>query len=74
MTTEWYNNLIDKLNNKLSELKIYPAKNLRDANTKNNKYPIKWTEILGDIYHPLILKYNDKVIRTLPMCICNNYM
>ena len=73
-TTEWYNNLINKLNNKLSELKIYPAKNLRDANTKDNKYPIKWTEILGDIYHPLILKYNDKVIRTLPMCICVNYM
>jgi len=73
LTNEWYNNLIYILNNKLSELKIYPAKNLRDCNTKDNKYPIKWTEILGDIYHPLILKYNDKVLRTLPMCICNNY-
>tara|TARA_B100001778_G_scaffold185257_1_gene152575 strand:+ start:8797 stop:9438 length:642 start_codon:yes stop_codon:yes gene_type:complete len=73
LTNEWYNNLIYILNNKLSELKIYPAKNLRDCNTKHNKYPIKWTEILGDIYHPLILKYNDKVLRTLPMCICNNY-
>lgn len=73
LTNEWYNNLIYILNNKLNQLKIYPAKNLRDCNRKDNKYPIKWTEILGNIYHPLILKYNDKVLKTLPMCICNNY-
>ena len=73
LTTEWYNNLINILNNKLNELKIYPAKHPYDKKTKDSKYPIKWTEILGDIYHPLILKYNDKVLRTLPMCICSNY-
>lgn len=26
-------------------------------------YPLGWTEIMGDIFHPLILKHNDSVIQ-----------
>ena len=27
----------------------------------NNSYPIRWLEILGEIFHPLMLKYNDHI-------------
>jgi hypothetical protein len=28
----------------------------------NDGYPIPWTEILGQIFHPLCLKYFEKII------------
>lgn len=73
LTTEWYSKMLKVLDTKLHELKMYPAKHPRDAQSKNSKYPIGWTEILGNIFHPLIIKYNNKVLFGVPMCICNNY-
>jgi hypothetical protein len=34
--------------------------------TPEYPYPFEWTEILGQIFHPLIYKYKDKVLQTLP--------
>ena len=28
---------------------------------KENSYPLRWLEILGEVFHPLMLKYNDKI-------------
>lgn len=73
LTTEWYNNMINILDNKLFELKLYPSKHPRDCYSSDSKYPIGWTEILGNIFHPLILKYNNKVLNTLPTGVFSSY-
>ena len=36
-------------------------------------YPISWTEILGDIFHPLTSKYRDKILFTIPIPIFKDY-
>ena len=75
LTNEWYNNMILLLDKKLEDLKKYPANNPRDSfNNKGSKYPIAWAEMLGCIFHPLIFKYKEKVLKTLPMLILNNYV
>lgn len=75
LTNEWYNNMISLLDKKLEDLKKNPANNPRDSfNNKGSKYPIAWAEMFGCIFHPLIFKYKEKVLKTLPMVILNNYI
>jgi hypothetical protein len=75
LTNEWYNNMISLLDKKLEDLKKNPANNPRDSfNDKGSKYPIAWAEMLGCIFHPLIFKYKEKVLKTLPILIFNNYV
>ena len=35
---------------------------------KLSEYPLLWTEILGNIFHPLCLKYSDRILQSLPPC------
>lgn len=57
-TTEWFNELHRRLDLYLPELKKCPGNVMGD----NEGYPIRWTGILGDIFHPLCLKYHDKMM------------
>lgn len=77
-TKEWYNQLHRILDQKLEELKKYPATHHRDAKDrtvdgKYSNYPIEWSEILGQIFHPLVYKYSDKILKTLPILSFENY-
>ena len=58
-TYEWYQELISRMDEYEPLLCEYPGNILGD----NPGYPIKWTGILGDIFHPLNLKYMDKILR-----------
>ena len=31
-----------------------------------SNYPIRWTEICGEVFHPLCLKYSKKILKNLP--------
>jgi hypothetical protein len=72
LTHEWYNDMITLLDTKLIMLRNYHAnlpltlsENELARGTKN--YPIRWTEMLGDIFHKLCYyKYKDNLLRTLP--------
>lgn len=55
-TTEWYNELHKRMDKYADELEKHPGNVMGD----NKGYPIPWTKILGDIFHPLCLKYHDK--------------
>lgn len=57
-TDEWYKELHNRLDNYYEELKKYPGNIMGD----NKGYPIPWTNILGDIFHPLCLKYSNKIM------------
>lgn len=57
-TFEWYNELNKRMDFYYDEL----VKNPGDIFGKNEGYPIPWNRILGAIFHPLCLKYNEKII------------
>lgn len=54
-TTEWYNELHHRMDNYAQRLAANPGNVMGD----NEGYPIPWTNILGDIFHPLCLKYHE---------------
>ena len=71
-TKEWIDNVHNVLDCKLKNLKIFPAQHPRDFSNKIfedgsvSDYPLRWTEICGEIFHPLCLKYSKKLLKNLP--------
>ena len=59
LTEEWHAEAKRKLVAYSDELKIHPAK---DIFGKNADYPILWPGMQGMIFHPLCLKYKDKLL------------
>lgn len=59
-TDEWFTEQNKRLDNFYEELKKHPA---TDPMGKENGYPIPWQYILGAVFHPLCLKYHDKIIQ-----------
>ena len=69
-TQEWMKNTNLLLENKLEELRISPSQIPEDfkgkiIDGKPSTYPLKWSELLGNIFHPLCLKYNQKLLYDL---------
>lgn len=54
----WYQELHLRLDDHFDDLKKNPGNIMGD----NEGYPLPWTSILGQIFHPLCLLYNDKLI------------
>jgi hypothetical protein len=79
LTKEWIGKTEDLLDIKLKELSENPACHPLDRhgvqlpNGDFSKYPLKWTELLGNIFHPLIYKHKDKVIHGSIEPIFSNY-
>ena len=71
-TQEWLNDVHNILDRKFDSLKCYPAQHPRDFSNKIfengsvSDYPLRWTEICGEIFHPLCLKYSKKLLKNLP--------
>ena len=57
LTQDWYQELHKRMDKYQPALTQNPGNILGD----NEGYPIPWTNILGDIFHPLCLKYMDKL-------------
>jgi hypothetical protein len=73
-TTRWYNKLLNIMDIKFNNLQKFPAKDSREAaDTVVTRYPIEWGEILLEIFHPLCYEYTDKLIKTMPLPITENY-
>jgi len=76
-TFEWLRLTEEFLDKKYVELKKNPASHPEDYSGRKLKsnqvvkgysssYPIRWSEMLGDIFHPLCLKYSSDLLNTLP--------
>lgn len=71
-TQEWFDTVQNVLDRKLDDLKTNPSLHPRDFSNKIlengnvSKYPLRWTEICGEIFHPLCLKYSSKLLRDVP--------
>lgn len=71
---EWLTQLHSKLDVLYEDLRLNPPLHARDRLEYGGKYPIPWTGILGDIFHPLVYKYRKYVLNYLPPPLFNNYM
>jgi hypothetical protein len=58
-TTDWMNEVNELLNMNYDLLKADPGNVLGN----NPGYPLAWTELLGDIFHPLVLKYKNHILQ-----------
>jgi LmbE family N-acetylglucosaminyl deacetylase len=79
-TEELLNNIEQILNKKYDELKKYPGYNSNGYYsttpfdlTENNSYPLRWLEILGELSHPLMLKYCEHIKFGLSDAIKSRY-
>ena len=67
-TYEWFDLLHDLLNRNYYSLVENPAKHPQDrfgaefSDGSISKYPLAWTAVGGDIFHPLVYKYRGKFI------------
>ena len=59
-TAEWHLEAKRRLIEKTDTLRNHPA---QDPYGTNKDYPIAWSELLGGIFHPLCLKYKDKLLK-----------
>lgn len=66
-TKQWYGQMIKKMDEKLEDLKKHPATHPRATPEVQPGYPIGWTELLADIFHPLICNFRDKLLFTVPI-------
>jgi len=57
-TSEWHEELNRRMDRYHEDLKANPGNVMGD----NSGYPISWTNILGDIFHPLCLKYSNRLM------------
>ena len=71
-TNNWINTIHKILDKKYQLLVKNPPRDPRDFFLKKqvdgsrSSYPLRWTEICGEVFHPLCLRHNKKLIRTLP--------
>ena len=71
-TSDWINTVHKILDKKYQLLLENPPRDPRDFYLKKqvdgsrSSYPLRWTEICGEVFHPLCLRHNKKLIKTLP--------
>lgn len=70
-TEEWYSQLQTRLDRILPALKENPGRFPKEKpgkiyNGEVSKYPVPWSYILGDIFHPLCYRYRKRLGYTLP--------
>jgi hypothetical protein len=76
LTMEWFAKVSQILDEKSRDLSKFPARHCRegfqDGYDAEYPYPIQWTEILGNVLHPLIYKYKDHINYDCPPIILGN--
>lgn len=67
-TTEWFGILNSLLDSKKDSLQQNPARHPQDRHGAEftdgtvSSYPLAWTEVGGNIFHPLAYKFNKKIL------------
>ena len=66
LTKEWYEDMLRVLDSRLEQLKQNPSKYTNDCVWTDSGYPIRWAEILGEVFHKVSYEHRDKLLYTLP--------
>jgi hypothetical protein len=68
-TRDWYHSILRSLDFHYEGLSINPARHPQDhlgasfTDGSISNYPIKWTEIGGDIFHPLVYRHHEQILK-----------
>lgn len=68
LTSAWYQETVRRLDAKWEALQRHPARHPQDQwgarfdDGSVSEYPFAWTELLGDIFHPLMYEYRDQLL------------
>lgn len=70
-TSAWLDRVEAALDELLPALREHPATEPGDhagvfLDTGPSEYPVRWTQILGNIFHPLCLEHVDRLLYTVP--------
>lgn len=65
LTQHWLDSVEKVLDSNFSALKLNPGGHRNEV----PDYPLGWTSICGDIYHPLQLKYHQKIVQDIRMIL-----
>ena len=72
-TQSWYERMITEMDTLSQQLKLHPAVSAEDFRGKAHKtllckssYPLRWSQLLGCIFHPLCLDHHDRLLYSLP--------
>lgn len=72
-TQAWFDRTHAYLDSKLDALRKYPASHARDRRSPTSDYPIGWSELLGQIFHPLCYEFREHLRYDVPIPDCQNY-
>lgn len=75
-TNLWLDKVNESLDSFLPNLKKYPGTNfdrLVFGEKKGYDYPLKWADMQGNIFHPLVYKYKDNFLKNLKPPSFTNY-
>lgn len=67
-TERWYKTMHSLLDEKAEELASNPARHPQDhfgarfSDGYISRYPLKWTGVGGDIFHPLVFEFSGKIL------------
>ena len=71
-TKEWYNEMINCMDEKYEKLQQYPSRKPDEQREVDDyQYHLRWTELLGEIFHKYNYKYRHKILRGLPVDFMN---
>lgn len=80
-TEKWFKKTQDKMDSIANLLEIspgdyHPRATIRGALQSNEEprgYPLDWTCLMGDIYHPIVYEFRKKIKKDLPKPIMTGY-
>jgi hypothetical protein len=72
-TKEWYTSMMTLLDSKLDDLILHPSTYPQDKREDGNGYPIEWNEMLGRIFHRVLMDYLPNIEYTVPYPITSDY-
>jgi hypothetical protein len=73
LTAAWTARVHTILDEKAERLRAYPAPHARASQQEDPRYAIRWTEICGDVFHPLCLTHLDRIATKLAPLDFSNY-
>ena len=65
-TYRWYKAMLEKMDEKLVELRAHPATRVEDAKEWGTGYPLEWNEMLGRIFHRILSDYDGFILYSTP--------
>ena len=72
-TTEWYMELLRRMDANLDALRKHPARDPYDCVTSGTGYPIGYTDLLGMPFNRIQYKYRHKTMFTVPKHYFSHY-